>query len=42
MKSFDTSIDNNDVSVISGSVMLDIEKKVESKKELISPKKKKK
>ena len=42
MKIFDTSMDNNDVSVISGSVMLEMEKKVDSKKELISPKKKKK
>ena len=41
MKSFDRSMDNNDVSVISGSVMLEMEKKVESQKELISPKKKK-
>ncbi len=40
MKSFDTSMDNNDVSVISGSVILEMEKKVDSKKELISPKKK--
>ena len=34
-------MDNNDVSVISGSVMLEMEKKAESQKELISPKKKK-
>jgi hypothetical protein len=33
-------MDNNDVSVISGSVILEMEKKVDSKKELISPKKK--
>jgi hypothetical protein len=39
MESFDCSMEQNDVSVISGSVML--EKKAESKKELISPKKKK-